>query len=244
MTRLTQLSRQERSPTWIEATDYIPSSDASWRGDELDSDTLRNIAIIVINQNFSPSMVRTGNAPSFTACDSFSRLSHLVTGLVEQGWAGKLAHHLKNKSDHYHFDFDALNAPLRVQHWPSNQLVAWDKLQAGNHISLFYAPEVTAPLRTRWLELAEISPIELTFTQMEELIDLLSSDLHDRKFTEISDNLEISDVTRMSADAVVAITRMISTESPNIRDWDKFIRRVAAEMSQRGEDDEIMAGLL
>lgn len=244
MTRLTQLSRQERSPTWIEAADYLPSSDASWRGDELDSDTLRNIAIVILNQNLSPSRVRTGIAPSFTTCDSFSRLSHLVTGLVEQGWAGKLTQRLQDNNDHYHSYLNALTSPLHIKHWPSNQLVVWHALEAGEALRISHPPALTTPVRARWLDLAEITSEELTFSQMDELIDLLSSDLHDQKFTEIGGNLEIADIGKMSADAVVVITRLTSTESENIHGWKEFIRRAALEMDRRGEDSEIMAGLL
>lgn len=244
MTRLAQLSRQERGAAWIEAPDYLANSDASWRSDELDSDTLRNIAIVVMNQNLSPSRVRTGGAPSLTACDAFSRLSHLVTGLVEQGWACALAQRLENKSEYYSLNFNAFNAPLRVHHWSSNHEVIWDEFVAEKNLALLYLPNKETIARTRWLEIAETSSTELTFAQIEEIVDLLSIELHSGNFSQISEKLEIADVEKMSLDAIVAVTRMLSTESDNIRGWRKFLNRIAVDINRRGEDGDILAGLL
>lgn len=244
MTRLAQLNRQERGPTLVEATDYLPSSDVSWRGDELDSDTLRNIAILISNQNLSPSRVRTGIAPSSTTCDSFSRLCYLVTGLVEQGWAGKIAQHIESKNNCYHLDFNMFNTLSRVERMPSNQLVVWHAFEADSVLGLNHTPSLTAKIRAEWLDLAEITPNELTFHQMDDLIDLLSADLHNQNFDEIGENLEIANISKMSADAVVVITRLTSTEAEKIQGWKEFIQRAALEMDYRGEDSEIMAGLL
>jgi len=164
--------------------------------------------------------------------------------LVEQGRAGKIAQHLDVKRNYYYADFNNFHALSHVERGPINQLVVWHAFEADSILGIKHTPALTSNIRAKWLDLAEITPNELTFRQMDDLIDLLSTELHGQNFDEISENLRIAEVNKMSADAVVVITRLTSTEAEKIKDWEGFIKRAALEMDSRGEDGEIMAGLV
>lgn len=98
--------------------------------------------------------------------------------------------------------------------------------------------------RPAWLEAAESTVDDLSFSVMEEIVVSLNYLLLTAGFDEISQNLQIADPKRMSTDAVTAIARTTYCARDKIQNWKGFVKAAAREMSSRGEPDDLMMGLI
>lgn len=101
-----------------------------------------------------------------------------------------------------------------------------------------------APPRFAWVAIAESSTDELSFDKMSEIVDGITVELMGQKFGEISIGLSLADPSRMSADSVTAVARTTFCARDKIEAWHSFVQKASRVMLDRGEPEDLMAGLL
>ncbi len=86
-----------------------------------------------------------------------------------------------------------------------------------------------------WVNIATLSVSELTFVQIETIIDGLSAELHAGRFAELDSELSKLDPKIMCVDAIVAVSRSIYCVRDKLPQWSEFVDRSYFELKGRGE---------
>jgi hypothetical protein len=101
-----------------------------------------------------------------------------------------------------------------------------------------------SPDKAEWLAIGESNTVDLTFGQINKIVTSISLRLHQGKFNEIDQGLSEADPTKMSPDAVVAISRITYPARMNLGHWKNFVALASVEMNRRGESSDLMVGLI
>lgn len=101
-----------------------------------------------------------------------------------------------------------------------------------------------SPDKADWLAIGESNTVDLTFGQINKIVSSISLRLHQGRFDEIDQGLSEADPTKMSPDAVVAISRITYPARLNLSHWKIFVTLANREMNRRGESNDLMVGLI
>lgn len=94
-----------------------------------------------------------------------------------------------------------------------------------------------------WLNLAYESMEDMKISQVGDLIASISRQLKNSNFQQIDNNLATADTSKMSIDAVVAISRTTYVVRSSLGHWKDFVGRARKEMQVRGEPGPYLPGL-
>lgn len=107
----------------------------------------------------------------------------------------------------------------------------------------FHHGNALAP-KVQWLLIGESNTHDLSFDQISAIVSSISSSLHSGEFRQVDDGLVEADPTKMSPDAIVAISRITYPARVNLEHWKHFVERASQEMTRRGQPKNLMAGLI
>ena len=91
-----------------------------------------------------------------------------------------------------------------------------------------------------WVNVALLPVSELTFDQMESIIDGLSVELYAGRFSELDLELLNFDPKNMCIDAIIAILRSTYCVRDKLPQWSVFLDKSRMELKGRGKDNALM----
>lgn len=97
--------------------------------------------------------------------------------------------------------------------------------------------------RKSWLALAYSTTADFAIKEIATLIQSISKDLRDSAFSAVDHALENADLSKMSLDAVVAISRTTFSARAKLAHWANFVDRARKELEARGEKGPYLPGL-